>query len=79
MISTICRRSGGRSITRTATGRYYADHFSVVYTNHVQPRAGEGLWDRIESVMRAYLASYHVWPVFILKHVLADGAAVFRL
>src|ERR1700692_3345283 len=26
---------------------YYADDFSIVYTNHVKPRAGEGLWDRI--------------------------------
>jgi hypothetical protein len=26
----------------------------------VQPQAGEGLWDRVESVLRAYLASYHV-------------------
>jgi len=39
---------------------YYADDFSIVYTNHVQPRAGEGFWDRVESVLRAYLASYHV-------------------
>jgi len=39
---------------------YYGDDFSIVYTNHVQPQAGEGIWDRIESVLRAYLASYHV-------------------
>jgi hypothetical protein len=39
---------------------YYADDFSVIYTGHVQPNAGEGFWDRVEAVLRAYLASYHV-------------------
>ena len=44
-------------------GRYrpsYADDLSVVYTGHVQPESGEGLWDHVEAVLRAYLASYHV-------------------
>ena len=39
---------------------YYTDDFSIVYTNHVQPQAGEHFWDRVESYLRAYLASYHV-------------------
>jgi len=39
---------------------YYADDFSIVYTNHVRTHAGERLWDHVESLMRAYLASYHV-------------------
>ena len=39
---------------------YYTDNFSIVYTGHVNPRAGEGLWDHTEAVLRAYLASYHV-------------------
>src|SRR5215469_5820029 len=39
---------------------YYADDFSIVYTNHVQPQAGEGFWDHVEAILRAYLASYHV-------------------
>jgi hypothetical protein len=39
---------------------YYADDFSIVYTGQVQPTAGEGFWDRVEAVLRAYLASYHV-------------------
>jgi hypothetical protein len=39
---------------------YYADDFSVVYSGHFDPRAGEGFWDRTEAVLRAYLASYHV-------------------
>jgi hypothetical protein len=39
---------------------YYAGDFSIVYTNHFRPNAGEGFWDRIEAVLRAYLASYHV-------------------
>jgi hypothetical protein len=39
---------------------YYADDFSIVYTGHLQPNAGEGFWDRLEAVLRAYLVSYHV-------------------
>jgi len=39
---------------------YYADDLSIVYTGHVQPESGEGFWDRVEAVLRAYLASYHV-------------------
>ena len=39
---------------------YYADDFSIVYTNHFRPNAGEGFWDHVEAVLRAYLASYHV-------------------
>jgi hypothetical protein len=39
---------------------YYADDFSVFYTGHFQADAGEGLWDRVEATLRAYLASYHV-------------------
>jgi hypothetical protein len=39
---------------------YYADDFSVFYTGHFQPNAGEGFWDHVEAVLRAYLASYHV-------------------
>jgi hypothetical protein len=39
---------------------YYADDFSIIYDGHFQPNAGEGLWDHIEAILRAYLASYHV-------------------
>jgi hypothetical protein len=39
---------------------YYADDFSIFYTGHVHPNAGEGFWDHVEAVLRAYLASYHV-------------------
>jgi hypothetical protein len=39
---------------------YYADDFSVFYTGHFQGNAGEGFWDHVEAVLRAYLASYHV-------------------
>jgi hypothetical protein len=39
---------------------YYADDFSVYYTGHFDPKAGESAWDHTEAVLRAYLASYHV-------------------
>src|SRR5215831_5847477 len=39
---------------------YYADDFSIVYSGKWDPNAGEGFWDRVEAVLRAYLASYHV-------------------
>lgn len=39
---------------------YYADDFSIVYQGRFQPEAGEGFWDHVEAVLRAYLASYHV-------------------
>ncbi len=39
---------------------YYADDLSIVYGGHFRPNAGEGLWDHVEAVLRAYLASYHV-------------------
>jgi len=39
---------------------YYADDFSIVYDGHFQPNAGEGTWDHVEAVLRAFLASYHV-------------------
>jgi hypothetical protein len=39
---------------------YYADDFSIVYTGKLNVHAGEGFWDRVEAVLRAYLASYHV-------------------
>jgi hypothetical protein len=39
---------------------YYADDFSIYYTGHVNPNAGEGVWDHVEAFLRAYLASYHV-------------------
>jgi len=39
---------------------YYADDLSVFYDVHFDPNAGEGLWDHIEAILRAYLASYHV-------------------
>jgi hypothetical protein len=32
----------------------------VVYDGRFQPNASEGLWDRIEAFLRAYLDSYHV-------------------
>jgi hypothetical protein len=39
---------------------YYANDFSIIYDGHFQPNAREGLWDHIEAILRAYLASYHV-------------------
>jgi hypothetical protein len=39
---------------------FYADDFSIYYTGHFDPNAGEGFWDRVEAFLRAYLASYHV-------------------
>ncbi|MGB9243038.1 MAG: hypothetical protein WCC03_06765 [Candidatus Acidiferrales bacterium] len=39
---------------------FYADDFSVYYSGHFDPNAGEGFWDRVEAFLRAYLASYHV-------------------
>lgn len=39
---------------------YYAKDLSIVYEGHFQPNAGEGFWDHVEAVLRAYLASYHV-------------------
>jgi len=39
---------------------YYANDFSIVYTGKFDPKAGENFWDRVEAVLRAYLASYHV-------------------
>ena len=39
---------------------YYADDFSIIYDGHFQPNAGEGTWDHVEAILRAYLASYHV-------------------
>jgi hypothetical protein len=39
---------------------YYANDFSVYYTGHFDPNAGESGWDRTEAFFRAYLASYHV-------------------
>jgi hypothetical protein len=39
---------------------YYASDFSIVYTGHVRPDAGESFRDHAEAVLRAYLASYHV-------------------
>jgi hypothetical protein len=39
---------------------YYADDLSIFYTGHFDPNAGEGFWDHVEAVLRAYLASYHV-------------------
>jgi hypothetical protein len=44
---------------------YYSDDFSVFYTGHFQPNAGEGFWARVEAVLRAYLASYHVGQFLI--------------
>jgi hypothetical protein len=48
---------------KTAPGRYrpyYAADFSVVYEGRFDPNAGESKWDRLEAILRAYLASYHV-------------------
>lgn len=44
---------------------YYADDFSVYYTGHFDPQAGESAWDHTEAVLRAYLASYHVGQYLI--------------
>jgi hypothetical protein len=38
---------------------YYDADYSIIYTGHFRPNAGEGFWDRVEAVLRAYLASYH--------------------
>lgn len=39
---------------------FYTDDFSIFYSGHFNPNAGEGFWDRVEAFLRAYLASYHV-------------------
>jgi hypothetical protein len=39
---------------------FYADDFSIYYSGHFDPKAGEGFWDHVEAFLRAYLASYHV-------------------
>ena len=39
---------------------YYGPDFSVIYDGHFNPHGGEGTWDHVEAVLRAYLASYHV-------------------
>ena len=39
---------------------YYADDFSIIYEGHFDPKAGQGTWDHVEAILRAYLASYHV-------------------
>jgi hypothetical protein len=39
---------------------YYGDDFSVIYAGHFEPNSGEGIGDRTEALLRAYLASYHV-------------------
>jgi hypothetical protein len=39
---------------------YYKPDLSIGYLGRVQPNAAEGLRDRTEAVLRAYLASYHV-------------------
>ncbi len=39
---------------------YYGPDFSVIYDGHLDPHGGEGNWDHVEAVLRAYLASYHV-------------------
>jgi len=39
---------------------YYADDLSVIYQGHFNPHECEGFWNRVEAVLRAYLASYHV-------------------
>ena len=53
----------GDWLSRNYAGQYrpyYAQDFSVRYMGHFDPHAGDSLWDRAESVLRAYLASYHV-------------------
>ena len=39
---------------------YYADDLSVFYSGHFNPNEGEGFWDHVEAILRAYLASYHI-------------------
>ncbi len=39
---------------------YYGPNFSVIYDGHFDPHGGEGTWDHVEAILRAYLASYHV-------------------
>lgn len=39
---------------------YYTQDLSVAYLGHLRPNAEEGLSDRAEAILRAYLASYHV-------------------
>jgi hypothetical protein len=39
---------------------FYAEDFSIYYSGHFDPKAGEGFWDHVEAFLRAYLASYHV-------------------
>jgi hypothetical protein len=44
---------------------YYAEDFSVFYTGHFDPNAGDGFWGHVEAMLRAYLASYHVGQFLI--------------
>ena len=44
---------------------YYSGDYSVFYTGHFDPNIGEGFWDHVEAVLRAYLASYHVGQFLI--------------
>jgi hypothetical protein len=39
---------------------YYADDMSIFYDGHFDPQAGQGTWNHVEAILRAYLASYHV-------------------
>ena len=39
---------------------YYAPDLSIFYAGHFDPKAGQGAWDHVEALLRAYLASYHV-------------------
>jgi len=39
---------------------YYTNNLSIAYMGHFDPRSRDGLADRTEAAMRAYLASYHV-------------------
>jgi hypothetical protein len=39
---------------------YYAPDLSVFYAGHFDAKEGQGAWDHVEAILRAYLASYHV-------------------
>ena len=53
---------------------YYAPDLLVKYLGRFDPQAGDSAWDRTESVLRGYLASYHVGSVPLWHAALLEDA-----
>jgi hypothetical protein len=47
---------------------YYNDDLSIGYTGVYHGEEHDGLWQRVEGLMRAYLASYHVGQYLAIAH-----------